>query len=240
MRSVPSVVKHNIMNSSSKPLRQIRSFVLREGRLTAGQQRALEVLWPRYGVDAGSDALDFGALFGRAAPVVLEIGFGNGESLAHMANVHPDVDFIGVEVHRPGVGHLLQLIEKQALANVRILCSDAVDVIKNNIADASLQQINIFFPDPWHKKRHHKRRLVQPDLVSLLFRKLRSQGILHIATDWDDYAEHTRAAMRTQPGFNPVATDNALPRPGTRFERRGLNLGHRIHDLVYRKASVLP
>lgn len=215
--------------------RQIRSFVLREGRLTSGQQRALEVLWPRYGVDIASDALDFGALFGRAAPVVLEIGFGNGESLAQMAGAHPDVDFIGIEVHRPGVGHLLQLIEKHALANVRILCRDAVEVIKNNIADASLQQVNIFFPDPWHKKRHHKRRLVQPDFVSLLFRKLRSEGMLHVATDWEDYAEHTRAVMRDQPGFSLVATDHVLPRPGTKFEQRGLGLGHSIHDLVYRK-----
>lgn len=238
MRSVPSVVKHNIMNSYSKPLRHIRSFVLREGRLTAGQQRALEVLWPRYGVDPGSDVLDFGTLFDRAAPVVLEIGFGNGESLAQMANARPDIDFIGIEVHRPGVGHLLKLIENEALANIRILCKDAVEVIKNNIADASLQQINIFFPDPWHKKRHHKRRLVQPDFVTLLFRKLRSQGMLHVATDWDDYAQHTRAVMQTQPGFSPVAAGHALPRPGTKFEQRGLNLGHGIHDLVYRKTPA--
>lgn len=215
-------------------LRQIRSFVLREGRLTVGQQRALDELWPRYGIDVDSDMLDFKSLFGRSAPVVLEIGFGNGESLAQMANTYRDFDFIGVEVHRPGVGHLLRLIEKDALNNIRVLCKDAVEVLRNNVADMSLYGINIFFPDPWHKKRHHKRRLVQADFIALLSWKLQDNGVLHVATDWEDYAHHVEAVMANQ-AFSPAPPEGALSRPETKFEQRGQRLGHGVWDLVYRK-----
>jgi tRNA (guanine-N7-)-methyltransferase len=223
------------MAQSTKPLRRIRSFVLREGRLTAGQQRALEELWPRYGVDSDSNLLDFASLFGRDEPVVFEIGFGDGESLAQMAATHPDLNFVGVEVHRPGVGHLLQLIEKQALANVRVISRDAVEVLKENVPDASLHRVNIFFPDPWHKKRHHKRRLVQPDFVALLSCKLQRGGILHVATDWEDYAEHVEAVMTTRNTFSRVTTEDTLTRPETKFERRGQRLGHGVWDLIYKK-----
>lgn len=215
--------------------RQIRSFVLREGRLTAGQQRALEELWPSFGVEVDSDVLDFESLFGRSAPVVFEIGFGNGESLAHMAKTRPDFDFIGVEVHRPGVGHLLQLIEKETLNNVRVLCKDAVEILKNNVADESLRGVNIFFPDPWHKKRHHKRRLLQADFVTLLSRKLQNGGVLHVATDWEDYANHVETVMATQVELKSAPLETALSRPETKFERRGQRLGHGVWDLVYIK-----
>lgn len=209
--------------------------MLREGRLTAGQQRALDELWPRYGIDVDSNMLDFASLFDRDAPVVFEIGFGDGESLAQMAATFPDLNFVGIEVHRPGVGHLLQLIEKQALSNVRVLSRDAVEVLQNNIADGTLYCVNIFFPDPWHKKRHHKRRLVQPDFVTLLSRKLRDDGMIHIATDWEDYARHVEAVMATQDKFESAPPKTGLSRPQTKFERRGQRLGHGVWDLVYRK-----
>ncbi|HEX7025679.1 MAG TPA: tRNA (guanosine(46)-N7)-methyltransferase TrmB [Gammaproteobacteria bacterium] len=226
------------MTQSTKPLRQIRSFVLREGRLTAGQQRALEELWPRYGIDADSKVFDFVSLFGRAAPVVFEIGFGDGESLAQTASTYPDLNFIGVEVHRPGVGHLLQLTEQQSLANIRIVSRDAVEVLKENIADGSLYCVDIFFPDPWHKKRHHKRRLVQPDFVALLSRKLQHGGILHVATDWEDYARHVETVMTGQNAFTRASPEAALSRPETKFERRGQRLGHGVWDLVYRNSPI--
>lgn len=220
--------------------RTIRSFVRREGRFTPAQQRAFELLWPQYGLEAGPEPLDFAALFGRNAPCVLEIGFGNGESLAAMAQAHPERDYLGIEVHRPGVGRLLNLIEQAGLNNVRVLCADAVDVLTRQIPAASLDRVQIFFPDPWHKKRHHKRRLIQPGFVQLLAARLRTDGILHLATDWEEYAQHMLdvlddssdfANADPQGGFAPRPDD----RPLTKFERRGENLGHGVWDLLYRR-----
>ncbi len=215
--------------------RTIRSFVLRAGRITVAQQQALDKLWPRYGLKPVDESIDFPGLFGRKAPVILEIGFGNGESLAAMAEQHGDHDFIGAEVHRPGIGHLLQLIDARQLGNLRLICDDAVDVLSHNIPDASLAGINLFFPDPWPKKRHHKRRIVQSEFVNLMARKLKPGGLFHFATDWLDYMEHVRTIMSSAKSFEPVELDQALPRPATKFQRRGQKLGHGVWDLVYKK-----
>ena len=222
-----------------RPLRRIRSFVRREGRITAGQQRALQEYWPRYGVEADAP-LDLTQLFGRDAPRTLEIGFGNGASLATMAAQQPQHDFIGIEVHRPGVGHLLQLVEEQGLGNVRVMREDAVQVLKHCFADDSLDRVLLFFPDPWHKKRHHKRRIVQPDFIELLERKIRHGGRLHMATDWEDYAEHMLEVMSGSTAFRNCAETGdfvARPeyRPVTKFEQRGQRLGHGVWDLVYER-----
>jgi tRNA (guanine-N7-)-methyltransferase len=223
------------MTDSSQSLRTIRSFVLRTGRITAAQQQALTTLWPRYGIEAGEEAIDFSALFGRKAPAILEIGFGNGASLATMAEQNPAHDFIGIEVHRPGVGHLLQLIHARQLHNLRLVCWDAVEVLTDNIRDESLDGINLFFPDPWPKKRHHKRRIVQPDFVELMARKLKSGGLFHFATDWREYMEYVVAIMAGSRSFVPADINEALPRPATKFQQRGQKLGHGVWDLVYRR-----
>jgi tRNA (guanine-N7-)-methyltransferase len=214
--------------------RTIRSFVLRAGRITVAQQQALEKLWPRYGIKPADEIIEPAALFERKAPVIFEIGFGNGESLATMAEQNPGHDFIGIEVHRPGIGHLLQLIDARQLHNLRLICEDAVDVLAHNIPDASLSGINLFFPDPWPKKRHHKRRIVQLEFVELMARKLKPGGLFHFATDWLDYMEHVMATLSAAKFFEPVETNQALPRPATKFQRRGQKLGHGVWDLVYR------
>jgi len=216
--------------------------VRREGRLTPGQQRALDRLWPRYGVDYAETPLDFDALFGRAAPRVLEIGFGNGESLAGIAAEHPEQDFIGIEVHRPGVGHLLRELEALGIDNVRVIAHDGVEVLNNQIPDASLDAVYLFFPDPWPKKRHHKRRIVQPDFVQRLRRKLKVGGVFHLATDWEDYAGHMLAVMRGAEGFANLAADGAYSprpdhRPVTKFEQRGQRLGHGVWDLLFERVA---
>lgn len=221
--------------------RRIRSFVRREGRLTRAQQRAMEELWPRYGVEP-KGLIDFPALFGCDCEVVLEIGFGDGKSLAQMAAADPERCFLGVEVHRPGVGSLLQELEHRGLENVRIASLDAVELLTDHIPDASLSRVQIFFPDPWPKARHHKRRLIQPDFVALLARKLKPGGVLHLATDWQDYAEHMLSVMQMSVGFVNLAESGAfaprLPwRPETKFERRGLRLGHGVWDLRYRRTE---
>ncbi|AOU99086.1 tRNA (guanosine(46)-N7)-methyltransferase TrmB [Acidihalobacter yilgarnensis] len=221
-------------------IRRIRSFVRREGRLTRGQQRAIDTLGPRYLLDAEDPPLSLPDLFGRTAPVTLEIGFGDGESLADQATRHPERDYIGIEVHRPGIGHLLQLVERDGLTNVRLFCADAVEVLERRIPDAALATVQIFFPDPWHKKRHHKRRLVQPAFVARLARKLAVGGHLHLATDWAEYAEHMLEVMESTPDFvnahGPVAwAPGPGDRPETKFERRGQRLGHDVWDLVYLK-----
>ena len=222
-----------------RPLRRIRSFVRREGRITPGQQRALQECWPRYGLEADA-RLDLAQVFGRDAPRTLEIGFGNGASLATMAAQQPQHDFIGIEVHRPGVGHLLQLIEEQGLGNVRVMREDAVQILQHCIVDDSLDRVLLFFPDPWHKKRHHKRRIVQPDFIELLPRKIRHGGRLHMATDWEDYAEHMLEVMSGSTAFRNCAETGdfvARPeyRPVTKFEQRGQRLGHGVWDLVYER-----
>ncbi len=219
--------------------RRILSFVKREGRLTKGQLRALDELYPQYSADI-SQLIDFKSLFGNTHPVVLEIGFGNGQSLASMAQAQPDYNYLGLEVHRPGVGNLLLQIEQLGLRNIRVLNHDAVEVLNRNIADASLQRVMIFFPDPWHKKRHNKRRIIQPDFVKLLAQKLQSNGVLHLATDWQDYAEHMLAVLEQSPDFvNESGKNSFAPRPDyrplTKFEQRGQRLGHGVWDLLYKR-----
>ncbi len=224
------------------PERRIRSFVRREGRLTAGQQRALDELWPRFGLETGT-RLDLDAVFGRHAPRILEIGFGNGAALAAMAEHQPECDFIGIEVHRPGVGRLLQELERRGLKNVRIFREDAVPVLRDCIPDSSLARLLLFFPDPWHKKRHHKRRIVQPDFLGLVARKLVPGGILHMATDWENYAEHMLAAGDASPAFRNCAGTGHFAtrpeyRPVTKFEQRGQRLGHGVWDLMFERIEA--
>ena len=222
--------------------RHIRSFVRREGRLTKGQQRAIDELGPRYMVELEAGLLDLDALFGRQAPRILEIGFGDGKSLAAMAAAQPETDFLGIEVHRPGVGSLLLHVESHSLTNVRVICADVVEVLKAMLPDASLDKVFLFFPDPWHKKRHHKRRLVQPDFVTLLRKKLKPDGVFHMATDWQDYAIHMLAVMDAAPGFcNTAGNDSYVMRPQyrplTKFEERGKRLGHGVWDLIFRRCD---
>lgn len=228
------------MSEGGQRHRAIRSFVRREGRITDAQRRALAELLPRYGVEPGEALLDFVALFGRAAPVHLEIGFGNGEALAAKALAHPQYNYLGIEVHRPGVGVLLRRLNAECIPNVRVDCTDAKEVLELRIPDASLDAVYVFFPDPWHKLRHHKRRLVQPEFIALLRRKLKLGGTLHLATDWEDYARQMLALLSAAEGFENVAgQDQYAPRPAarprTRFERRGQRLGHSVWDLVFRR-----
>ena len=218
--------------------RRIRSFVLRQGRFTPAQQRAFEALWPRFGLDYQGQPRDFDAAFGRSARRVLEIGFGNGEALRHAAQHDPDRDLIGIEVHAPGVGRLLNALAADDARHVRLYHHDAVEVLEHEIADDALDEIRIYFPDPWHKKRHNKRRLVQPALAALLVRKLAADGRLHLATDWHDYAEQMWDVLDATPGLRNRAGPRghvARPdwRPQTHFETRGQKLGHGVWDLLY-------
>ena len=222
--------------------RRIRSFVRRQGRLTNGQQRALDELLPRFGLDLAQGMPDFDAVFGRQQPRILEIGFGNGDSLAQQARDNPATDFIGIEVHRPGVGHLLAEMERLALVNVRVICADAVEVLQHCIPDLALEGVQIFFPDPWPKQRHHKRRLVQTGFIQLIARKLKPGGTLHLATDWQHYAEQMLAVLDTVKGLHNTAKGGGfVPRPVfrplTKFEQRGQRLGHGVWDLLYRKQT---
>ena len=220
--------------------RPIRSFVLRQGRATPAQRRAFTEHWPRFGVDYCGEMRDSDALFGRKAERVLEIGFGNGEQLAFAAANEPARDFIGVEVHGPGVGRLLNDLAAANASNVRVYQHDAVEVLKHEVADGSLQEVRIYFPDPWHKKRHHKRRLVQAEFVRLLCAKLRPGGQLHLATDWEQYAQHMWEVLDAEAMLENVAgAGAAVPRPEwrrqTHFETRGQKLGHGVWDLLYRR-----
>ena len=219
--------------------RKIRSFVLRQGRFTEAQQRAFDALWPRFGVDYLGAPRDLDALFAaRSAPVVLEIGFGNGEALRYAAKQDPTRNYIGIEVHAPGVGRLLNALAEDGSDHVRLYRHDAVEVLEQEIADGALDELRIYFPDPWHKKRHNKRRLVQPEFAALLVRKLRIGGRLHLATDWEAYAEHMWDVLDATPGLRNVAGPRgAVPRPDwrpqTHFETRGQKLGHGVWDLLY-------
>ncbi|HLA72439.1 MAG TPA: tRNA (guanosine(46)-N7)-methyltransferase TrmB [Steroidobacteraceae bacterium] len=223
--------------------RPIRSFVMRAGRMTVAQARALEELWPRYGVEFAAQPLSLDELFGRAAPRTLEIGFGNGEHLAALAGAHPGRDYFGVEVHRPGVGHLLLLAATDNLANVRVSTHDAVEVLREQIAPASLDEVLVLFPDPWHKKRHHKRRLIQPPLVELIASRMRPGGVFKLATDWEEYARQMLEVLgAATPLFKNLSpTGDWMPRPDdrapTRFEKRGARLGHGVWDLSFERGA---
>ena len=217
-------------------LRQIRSYVLRQGRTTPAQKRALEELSSKYAVPFRSETVSAASLFGRTAPLVIEIGSGMGETTAAIAQARPDADFIAVEVHGPGVGSLLNRIESLQLHNLRVIRHDAVEVLQRMIPDASLAAIHLFFPDPWPKKRHHKRRLVQPDFAALAARKLAPGGALHAATDWPDYADHMESVFLNEPLLHR-AEEGFVQRPATKFENRGRRLGHAIRDLYWRRRA---
>jgi tRNA (guanine-N7-)-methyltransferase len=223
------------------PHRPIRSFVMRTGRMTSGQTRALEDLWPKYGVDYSPAPLSLDELFGRPAPRTLEIGFGNGEHLAALATAHPQRDYFGIEVHRPGVGHLFMLAATGNLGNLRASTHDAVEVLREQISPGALDEVLVLFPDPWHKKRHHKRRLIQAPFVELVASRLAPGGVLRLATDWEPYAQQMLEVLSAARGLflNLSATGDWMPRPDerapTRFEKRGTRLGHGVWDLAFRR-----
>jgi len=218
--------------------RAIRSYVLRQGRISDAQQRAYDTLLNAYGISYTPQTLDLDAAFGRSAPKILEIGFGMGETTSQIAAATPGNDYLGIEVHTPGVGGLLKQAKELGLTNLRVIQHDAVEVLRDMIADASLDGAHIFFPDPWPKKRHHKRRLIQPAFVALLARKLKAGAYLHLATDWQEYAEWMLEVLKGEPLLINSAQDYAprpAYRPETKFERRGLKLGHGVWDLVFQR-----
>jgi tRNA (guanine-N7-)-methyltransferase len=226
--------------SDIRKKRAIRSFVRRAGRITPSQQRALDTLWPNYGVEFLDEPLDLATVFGRNAPVVLEIGFGNGETLVEQAAASPDKDFIGIEVHEPGVGHCLLKADEAGIENLRVVMHDAIEVLARQVPTGSLGRVNLYFPDPWPKKRHHKRRIVQDTFVDLLADLLADRGTLHIATDWANYAEHIDEVLSRSDRFTCLERrehggEAPLDRPQTKFERRGLRKGHGIVDWCFEK-----
>jgi tRNA (guanine-N7-)-methyltransferase len=230
------------LEPTPKCRRPIRSFVLRQGRLTSAQERAFQDLWPCYGIDwSPGSPIDLAELYGNDRPVVLEIGFGNGDSLAEMAERDPDRNWLGIEVHGPGVGHLLLEIERRGLTNLRLIRHDAVEVLSQGIAPGALAGVQLFFPDPWPKRRHRKRRILTPELVDLLARAIRPDGIFHAATDWEPYAQHMLEILESRSGNfeNLGGRGGFSPRPPirplTRFEVRGERLGHRVRDLMFRR-----
>ena len=229
--------------ASNELRRPIRSFVRRAGRMTASQQRALDELWPNYGIEYAPQPLELAQVFGRVAPCVLEIGFGNGDSLVQLAREQPSVNFLGIEVHDPGIGHCMLAARAAEVTNLRLIAHDAIEVLETQIAPATLARINLYFPDPWPKKRHHKRRIVQPAFVELCASRLEPRGSLHIATDWADYAEHIDTVLSAAPFFACAERrehdgSRPLSRPATKFERRGERLGHKIWDWRFDKIDL--
>ncbi|MGB0662585.1 MAG: tRNA (guanosine(46)-N7)-methyltransferase TrmB [Pontibacterium sp.] len=227
-------------DADGRIVRKVRSFVLRAGRMTDSQQRALEESWPKMGLNLADGPLNPAETFGREAPLVLEIGFGMGDSLVAMAHAEPHKNYIGIEVHRPGVGRLLNNATEAGLDNIRVYCDDAIEVLDKCIADNSLDCVQLFFPDPWHKKKHHKRRIVQPEFAETLRAKLKVGGVFHMATDWENYAEHMMEVMSAAPGYKNVAGEGEFSpqpewRPVTKFQRRGERLGHGVWDLMFEK-----
>jgi tRNA (guanine-N7-)-methyltransferase len=227
------------MTDSTNPInRHIRSFVLRQGRVSPAQQRSLDTLMPRYGIPYAAHSLNLDEAFGRSAPKILEIGFGMGEPTAKIALDHPQNDYLALEVHPPGVGSLLKQIEAQGIQNIRIIQHDAVEVLRDMVDDATLDGVHIFFPDPWHKARHNKRRLIQAPFVAKLVQKIKPGGYIHVATDWQDYAAQVLAVLSAEPLLQNTAAGYAEKpayRPLTKFENRGLKLGHGVWDLVFRR-----
>jgi len=222
-----------------EPHPRIRSFALRQGRATVGQQKAIDNMWDDYCLDPAKN-YDYAALFARNAPIILEIGFGNGSSLAAMAEANPELNYIGLEVHRPGVAHLMLLLKEKQLSNVKIYHYDAIEILEQKIADNSLAGVHLFFPDPWHKRRHHKRRIVRPSFVDLLNKKLMKNGYFHAATDWEHYAKEMLKTLGASKQLCNTASDNEFCerpeyRPLTKFENRGLRLGHGVWDLIFKK-----
>ena len=234
-------VTTNEVNEEGKIVRRIRSFVRREGRLTKGQEKAIEECWSTMGIDFAQQRLDWKEVFGNDNSVVLEIGFGMGASLVEMAKNAPEKNFIGIEVHSPGVGACLASAQEAGVTNLRVMCHDAVEVFEHMIPDNSLITLQLFFPDPWHKKRHHKRRIVQLGFAEMVRQKLIiGEGVFHMATDWENYAEHMIEVMNEAPGFENIATDgDFIPRPDerplTKFEARGHRLGHGVWDIKFRR-----
>jgi tRNA (guanine-N7-)-methyltransferase len=230
-----------IENKEDLKSRRIRSFVLRQGRLTKGQAHALETGWPEHGLEYGLQSIDLNQLFGRTNnKKILEIGFGMGDATAKIAQTLPNCDFVAVEVHTPGVGSLLKLIQESEITNIRIIQHDVVEVLQNMLADDSLDGVHIFFPDPWHKKRHHKRRLIQAEFVKLLCAKLKVGAYIHVATDWQEYAEWVLEVLKAEPQLQNSASEYAEKpayRPLTKFENRGIQLGHGVWDLVFLKIN---
>jgi len=229
-----------ISESDNSGRRPVRSYVLRGGRLTAGQERALRELWPRFGIENDDGLLDLDQLFGSNAPVILEIGFGNGEATWQMASAHPEENYIAVEVHQPGVGHLLIKIEEHGIENIRIACADATEFLRNRVPEESLGGVRIYFPDPWPKKRHHKRRIIQPSFVRALASRMRLGAILHLATDWEPYAEHMLEVIGGVEGLTNLSASDGFSdkpewRPETKYEKRGERLGHTVKDLLFVK-----
>lgn len=239
--SRPVDPNHDPNNKELMFKRRIRSFVKREGRFTDAQKEAFTRSWGKFGVDFKDEILDLANLFNREADTILEIGFGNGDSLAKMALDNPDKNYLGIEVHRPGVGQLLKQIEYEDIENIRVSTHDAIEVITKQIPENSLTGVQIFFADPWPKKRHHKRRIIQTPFMSLLATKIQSNGFIHLATDWANYAAHMLDVMQNHPDFMNTAEVDFIPRPDfrplTKFEQRGLNLGHEIFDLMFLKNS---
>jgi len=223
-----------------KHIRTIHSFVKREGRLTTGQQQAIDTQWSEFGVDYSAEQININEIFKRDAITILEIGFGNGESLWQMAQACPEKNYFGIEVHRPGVGHLLRLVESSDCKNIRVSNHDAIDVLQKQIADSSIDRVQLFFPDPWHKKKHNKRRIVQENFLIEVARILKPNGIFHLATDWEHYAKQMLSTLNASELFNNLSADNAyiekpVERPTTKFEKRGQKLGHGVWDLLFQK-----
>ncbi len=230
------------MRSNIERIRRIRSFVLREGRMTKGQQQALDEYFPRFGIRLSQGMQDLDRLYARSAPRILEVGFGNGASLAKMAVRHPENDYLGIEVHRPGVGNLLLQIENQALSNIRVSHDDALEVLQQQIPEQALDAVYLFFPDPWHKRKHHKRRIVQPEFARLIHSRLKVGGLFHLATDWQHYAQQMMRVMSEADGFeNCAGRSQYTPRPDyrplTKFEQRGQRLGHEVWDLIFTRVE---
>lgn len=220
--------------------KSIRSFVIRSGRMTEGQKLAFDACWQEYGLSLHDGRVDYNTVFGNRNPVVLEAGFGMGDSLLSMAKAEPDKNFIGIEVHPPGVGRLISSAHREGVKNLRVYMADANDVLVDCIPDSSLDRFQLYFPDPWHKKKHHKRRIVQPDFVNTVTRKLLPGGVLHMATDWENYAEHMLKILNATDGLKNTAESYAQRpafRPVTKFEKRGENLGHGVWDLLFESAE---